>query len=80
MSLLKTDVVSALEKEGADALGIFKRTVERLTNTQRKIKLEKGIRVQKILELQKQQDALDSQEKRNSKLINKIEDFLKTDD
>lgn len=79
MSLLKTDVVKALEKEGADALGIFKNTLAKLTNTNRKIGLEKGIRTNKILALEKEKESLTTQETRNHKLIDKIEDFLQVD-
>lgn len=43
------------------------------------IGLEKGIRTNKILALEKEKESLTTQETRNQKLIDKIEDFLQVD-
>ena len=90
MSILKTPTpLQRVEKQSADALGIFRATVERLADTNKTIEIEKNRNV-KNTEAEKRRHQVEMQrlsdektqfeqiENRNSRVMSKINEFFET--
>jgi hypothetical protein len=76
MNLLKLfpkKSVTDLQKASSDAIGVFSKTINELNEINTQINTQKQEKVSEMEMLQKECNALETQEKFNSNIINKIQ-------
>lgn len=76
MNLLNTNRVKSLQKQSADAIGIFQNTINRLAETNKEVRIEKSRKQAEIEAKQAEFKVLEGIEGQNETFINKINDFL----
>jgi|GEM_PF-4014177 len=76
MNLLKTDAIKKLQQQSQDEINIFSNTLKRLNNLNQQIRQQKAKRIEQINKLKAENTTLNETEKRNTKMVEKLQNFL----